>query len=617
MGRADNLFHFGVFRLDAGERVLLRDGRLVPLPAKALSTLLVLVRRNGHVVEKDVLMKEVWPDEYVEEGNLAQHIFMLRKALGEGTEGPAYIETVPRRGYRFVAALKEVEDEDHDKGIDSLAVLPFFNASDDPNMEYLSDGITESIMNSLSHLPQLKVMARSTVFRYKGPDVDPREVGHILGVRAVMMGRVQQVGEHLLISTELVDVQDGSRIWGDQYHRKSSDIFSLQDELAWEISEKLRLRLSGEQKAELTKRFTENREAYEFYLRGRYAWGRRAIEDLKQGAEHFRQAIAKDPNYSLAHAGVADCLVLLGLFGADSPREIMPQAKAAVMKATQLDGTLGEAYASLGQIKLVYDWDWTAAEADFQQAIRLSPTYPTAHQWHGEYLTLMGLFDRGLAELKRARDLDPLSLIINTNLGLNFYWARRYDLAIEQLERALELEPNFFRAHLHLGMCYERKLMYREAIAELEKARSIDENSWTLAGLGHAYASFGERAEAEKLLGQLLELSQRQYVSCATIAVLYAGFEDRADQTMEWLEKAYEERSGLLIWLKVWPIFDDLRSDARFVRLLRRIGFTTDGDRLELGARLDELLARQPKPRHTSAAPELGNRNEKRSNNNS
>jgi len=584
MGRSDNLFQFGPFYLDAGERVLLRDGRLVPLPAKALSTLLVLVRRNGHVVEKDVLMEEVWPDEYVEEGNLAQHIFMLRKALGESTESPGYIETVPRRGYRFAAALKEVEDEEHDKGIDSLAVLPFFNASDDPNMEYLSDGITESIMNSLSHLPQLKVMARSTVFRYKGPDVDPREVGHILGVRAVMMGRVQQFGDHLVIIAELVDVQDGSRIWGDQYHRKSADIFALQDDLAREMSEKLRLRLSGEQKEKLTKRFTENREAYEFYLKGRHAWGRRANEDLKKGVEYFRQAIAKDPDYSLAHAGVADCLLLLGLFGADSPREIMPQAKAAAMKAIQLDESLGEAYASLGQIEFIYDWDWTAAQADFEQAARLSPTYPTAHQWHGEYLASMGLFDQGLAELKRARDLDPLSLIINTNLGLTFYWARRYDLAIEQLKRALELEPNFFRAHLHLGMAYERKSMYREAIAELEKARRINENSWTIAGLGQAYAAFGERAEADKLLELLLELSRRQYVSCATIAVLYAGFEDRADQTMEWLEKAFEERSGLLIWLNVWPIFDNLRSDARFVRLLKRIGFANSGERLEMGA---------------------------------
>src|SRR2546427_6428065 len=266
MWQSNSVFQFGAFTLDAGERVLLRDGRLVELPAKVLSTLLLLVRNNGHVVEKDVLMKEVWPDEYVEEGNLAQHIFMLRRALGESTENPKYIETVPRRGYHFVAKMIEPREKAHDKGIGSLAVLPFINASNDPDMEYLSDGITESLMNSLSHLPQLRVMARSTVFSYKGAGIDPREAGHRLGVRAVLMGIVQQLRDQLVISAELVDVEDGSRIWGEQYRRKSSDIFSLQDELASEISEKLRLRLSGEEREKLTKRFTENRKAYEFYL---------------------------------------------------------------------------------------------------------------------------------------------------------------------------------------------------------------------------------------------------------------------------------------------------------------------------------------------------------------
>ena len=521
-------------------------------------------------------MQEVWPDEYVEEGNLAQHIFILRKALGESTENPKYIETVPRRGYRFVAEIIEPKEKTDSKDIVSLAVLPFVNARDGPNMEYLSDRITESITNGLSHLPQLKVMARDTAFRYEGAGIDPRKAGHSLGVRTVMMGMLQRLGEHLVISAELVNAEDGSQIC-DEYHRRFSDIFSLQDELACEISERLRLRLNGEQRERLTRRFTENRQAYEFYLKGQYFWGKRAIKDLKKGVEYFRQAIAEDPNYSLAHAGIADCLVLLGLFGAAKPRDIMPQAKATALKAIHLNASLGEAYASLGQVKLIYDWDWTGAEADFQQAIRLNPTYPTAHQWHGESLVSRGLFDQGLAELKKARDLDPLSSIINTNLGLNFYFARRYDLAIEQLEQALELEPNFFRAHLHLGMCYERKAMYREAVAELEKARAVSENSWTLAGLGHCHAAFGASAEAERFLEQLLELSRRQYVSCATIAVVYAGFGNRADQTMEWLEKAYEERSGLLIWLKVWPIFDYLRRDARFVDLLRRIGLANDG----------------------------------------
>lgn len=576
MERPGNLFKFGVFCLDARERVLLRDGRLVPLPAKTLSTLLVLVRKNGHLVEKDVLMKEVWPDEYVEEGNLAQHIFILRRALGEAADGPRYIETVPRRGYRFVARVIEVEDDGGAAIIDSLAVLPFYNASNDLNMEYLSDGITESIMSSLSNLPQLKVIARSTVFRYKGVLIDPQEVGRALGVRAVMMGRVQQIGDRLVISAELVNVEDGSRIWGNQYHRNSSDIFAIQEELAREISEQLSLRLSGEEKERLTKRFTENREAYESYLRGRYAWGRRTIEELKGGVEYFRQAIAKDADYSLAHAGIADCLLLLGQFGAERPRLIMPQAKAAALRAIQLDERLGEAYASLAQIRFIYEWDWPEAEDNFQQALRLSPTYPTAHQWHGEYLASLGLFDRGLAELKRARDLDPLSLIINTNLGLTYYWARRYDLAIEQLKDAIALEPHFFRAHLHLGMVYERKSMDEQAIAELQKAMSINKTPWTLAGLGHAYAVFGERSKARKLLAELIKLSRDQYVSCATMAVISAGFEDEADQTIEFLEKAYEERSALLIWLKIWSIFDHLRGDPRFISLLRRIGFANN-----------------------------------------
>lgn len=592
MGRTDRVFRFSVFRLDAEERVLLREGRVVPLPSKVLSTLIVLVRNNGHLVEKDALMKEVWPDEFVEESNLSQHIFMLRRALEEGADGPNYIETVPRRGFRFFAEKIDRGEKADEKEIDSIAVLPFVNASTDLNMEYLSDGITESIMNSLSRLPQLKVMARSTVFTYKGTNIDGRKAGRDLGVSAVVMGVVQQLGEQLIISAELVDVEDGSRIWGEQYHRKSSDIFALQDELAWEIAAKLRLRLSGEHGERPRKRLTENTNAYELYLKGRYHWARRSHEDLKKGVDYFRRAIAEDPNYAMAHAGIADCLVLLGLFGAVDPREIMPQARSSAMKSIELEET-GEAYASLGQIKLIYDWDWAAAEADFQRAVRLSPMYPTAHQWHGECLVSMGQVDRGLAELKKARDLDPLSLIINANLGLNFYFARNYDLAIEQLQRALELEPNFFRAHLHLGMCYERKGMYGEAIAELEKARSISENAWAFAGLGHCYASFGAQAEAQHCMDQLLELSRRHFVSTATIAVVHAGFRDRTDQTMEWLEKACAERSGLLIWLKVWPIFDHLRSEPRFLRLLRRIGFPADGRRPQPAHDLMSSSARQ------------------------
>lgn len=568
-------YNFGSFCLDVEERVLLREGHVVPLPAKALNTLLVLMRNKGHVVEKDVLMNQVWHDEFVEEGNLAQHIFMLRRALGETSERPVYIETVPRRGYRFVGRLKESEDEERDPIINSVAILPFVNASDDSNMEYLSDGITENILTRLSRLPQLKVMARSTVFCYKGLAVDPREVGNRLGVRAVMMGRVQQLGERLIISAELVDAQDGSLIWGDQYHRQCSDIFLMQEELASEISERLRLRLSKEQRKTLTKRFTDDTEAHEFYLKGRYSWSKRSDADLRRAVDYFRQAIIKDPNYALAYTGLADSLVLLGLLGAEPPKKVMQEAKKAASKAIRLDDELGEAYASLAQIKVFYDWDWEGAESDFHTALILNPAYPTAHQWYGEYLVAMGKTEEGLTELRRARDLDPLSLIINTDLGLNFYWADQCDLAIEQLECALELEPDFFRAHLYLGAVYARKQMYREAIAEMEKARCLSENPYTLAGVGNVYASFGKRAEAEGLLERLLQLSRERYVSSATIALLHAGFPNHVDQTMQYLNRAYEQRAGFLVWLNVCPVFDGIRSDDRFIELVSRIGLPT------------------------------------------
>lgn len=392
-----------------------------------------------------------------------------------------------------------------------------------------------------------------------------------------MMGRVQQLGEHLIVSAELVDAQDGSLIWGERYHRKASDIFLMQEELASEISERLRLRLSKEQRSSLTKRFTEDTEAYEFYLKGRYSWSKRSDADLRRAVDYFRQAIIKDPNYALAYAGLADSLVLLGLFAAEPPRKVMAEAKMAALRGIRLDDELGEAYASLAQVKVFYDWDWEGAEGDFQTALRLSPRYPTAHQWYGEYLVAMGRTEEGLAELRRARDLDPLSLIINTDLGLNLYWARQYDLAIEQLECALELEPNFFRAHLYLGTVYLSKRMYHEAIVEMEKARYINENQYTLAGVGHVYASFGQRARAERLLERLLQLSHERYVSSVTIALLHAGFPDHLDQTLQYLNRAYEQRAGFLVWLNVCPVFDRIRTDERFVDLLRRIGVDSVG----------------------------------------
>lgn len=574
MGRKATLMYaFGDFLLNVEERILLCNGELIPLTPKMLETLLVLVQNRGHIMAKDEIMKKVWPDVIVEEANLAVNISRLRRVLDKFESKDSYIETIPRRGYCFVAEVTEVKSEIGPHGpIDSIAILPFYNADDDPEAEYFSDGMTESLINRLSLLPQLRVMAHSTILRFKAQSLDPQEVGQTLGVRAVVTGRVSHRGGAIFVDAELVDVMDGSLLWGDRYSTESTEIYSVQEDIASEISENLRLKLSSDQKKRITKRFTQDTEAYELYLKGRYYWNKRTNADLKRGLEYFRQAIAKDPNYSLAYVGVADCLTLLGLFGAEPPRVIMPEAKALAMEAIHLDQTLGEAYASLAQIRLLYDWDWRGAERDYHRALRLSPKYPTALQWHGEYLGLIGRPQDGIEELRKARELDPLSLIINTNLGLAYYWARQYDRAIEQLERTLELEPNFFRAHLHVGMAYEGKSMYENAVIELEKARRLNENPWTLAGLAHAYASWGKRDEAMTLLERLLKLAESQYVSSAIIAVAYAGFKEDGNETFDWLAKAYQERAGLLVWLKVWPIFDHVRSNKRFIELVDRIG---------------------------------------------
>ncbi len=460
---AKHFYEFGRFRLDPEEHLLLRNGKPVALTPKVFDILLVLIRNSGHVVEKGELMRAVWPDSFVEENNLTVNMSALRKALGTGHAERQYIETVPKRGYRFFANVREVRGESpdlveeyagarliteekssvrRDQAITSLAVLPLVNASADPQMEYLSDGITETIINSLAQLPQLRVMARSTVFRYKGREADPQAVGHELGVGAVLTGRVSQVGESLIISMELVDVAHGWQLWGEQYNRNPADIFALQEEIAREISGKLRLRLTGEQQQRLTKRYTESTEAYQAYLRGRYHWNKYTREGLKKGTAYFQQAIDLDPGYALAYAGLADSYYRLSNLYLP-PREAMPKAKAAAMKALEIEEMLAEAHASLGLVRFWYEWDWQGAEREYKRAIELNPGYAIAPLWYGLQLMALGRFDDALAEMKRAQDLDPLSLVINTNLGGTLYRARRYDQAIEQCRRTLEIDSSF------------------------------------------------------------------------------------------------------------------------------------------------------------------------------
>jgi len=452
--------------------------------------------------------------------------------------------------------------------IDSLAVLPFVNANADPNTEYLGDGITESLINSLSTLPHLKVMSRDSAFMYKGKDTDAHTIGQTLGVRAVLKGRVMQRGDDLQISAELVDARDNSHIWGQQYSRKASDIFALQNDLAKEMTSMLRMRLTGEDEKRMTKSATANPEAYQDYLQGRYWWAKQDHSSLDKGIEYFQQAIEKDPTYALAYSGLADSYTVLVSYGFAAPNEAFPKAKDAAQKALAIDDALAEAHASLADIKANYDCDWAGADVEFQRAFQLNPEYAIGHSMRASILRDSGRIEEAIAENQRALELDPLSIPANRNLGYSYYAERQYDKAIEQERKTLEMDQNYLEARSILGRAYLEKGMYNEAIAEFEKEKS---GGVGVTNLGRAYAKAGRKAEAQKILDQLEEQSKQKYVSAKGVALIYVALGEK-DKAFEWLEKSYQERSiCVAVGIKSFPGFDPLRSDPRFANLLRRI----------------------------------------------
>src|SRR2546425_2930415 len=474
-----------------------------------------------------------------------------------------------------IAGLAYLQAHHTEVAIESIAVLPFTNQNHDPDSDYLSDGLTESIINSLTQLPNLKVIARSSVFRYKGKETDPMAGGKELAVRSVLTGRISQRGDSLVISTELLDVRDNKQLWGEQYTEKVSDLLSLQREMAKEITSNLRLKLSSADQGRVTKHYTDNPEAYQLYLKGRFYWNKRTEEGLRKSIEYFQQAIEKDPTYALAYTGIADCYALETLHidvGSRSPSEAAPKAKAAAMKALEMDDTLAEAHTSLAFISLNFDWDWAGAEREFKRAIELNSNYDNAHHWYSHYLMAMGRTQESLAESKRALELDPISLIMNVHLGWHYTNARQYDLATEQLSKALEMDPNYGLGHWYLGLAYEQEGKYSEAENELRKAKDLLKDSEGIAAdMGHVYAVSGKKDQALKVIDELKELSKRRYVSSYRLAIIYIGLKEK-DQAFEWLENAYRESSDLLVYLKVEPRLDSLRSDSRFTDLVRRVG---------------------------------------------
>jgi len=477
------------------------------------------------------------------------------------------------RAYGQAARATAVKRSRSRKAIDSLAVLPLINASKDPNTEYISDGITETIINCLTQLPKLRVVPRSTVFRYKGVEVDPQEVGRELGVRAVFTGRAVQIRDTLVIRVELIDIAQHSQIWGEQYRRKMKDIFELQEEIACEISDHLRIKITGEERKRLVKRYTDNTEAYQLYLKGRYYTGKRTEEWIRKGIDHFQQAIEVDPNYALAYAGMADSYAFLASStGGWAPRDSFPKAKAAALKALEIDDELAEAHTSLGFFRLLYDWNFTEAEREFKRAIELNPNYANAHDGYGFYLKAMGRHEEAVRECQMSQQLDPLSLFATVSIGWAHYFARRFDKSISQCQKALDMDPNFYFAYWNMGLSLVHSGRAVEGVAALSKgvARSGGGLSF-YAHFGYACAVAGKKKEAQRVLAELEKLAENSYVSSYYFAVIHIGLGEM-DKALERLDRACEERAGFLAFLKVEPVLDPLRSDARFDEIMRRIG---------------------------------------------
>jgi TolB-like protein/Tfp pilus assembly protein PilF len=465
-------------------------------------------------------------------------------------------------GYRYITPAKQIE---------SIAVMPFVNESGNADVEYLSDGMTETLIKNLSNLPNLNVKPRSTVFRYKGKDTDSETIAKELNVEAVLNGRVSQRGDQLTLSLELVDAQKDSVMWSEQYSRKQSDLVTLQSDIARDVSGKLKSKLSGADVAKVERSYTTNTEAYQLYLKGRYQWNKRTTESLRQAAELLKQAIEKDPNYALAYSGLAETFAIFPQYSVAMPNDAMPQAKAMALRALGIDDSLAEAHAALGEYLNYFEYDQIGAEKELRRAIELNPNYATAHQWLGhDVLAPIKRFDEALAEARRAEELDPLSQIVGLAPAHILFMARRYDEAIDQYKRTLSLDPNFSFARYNLGWAFYSKGMYGAAISEYRKALESGYDPLINGYLALALAKSGQRDEAIKLLNQLKLESAERYVPSYAIAIIYIGLNQK-DEAFAWLEKDVAEHSAFAVYYAVAPELDELRSEPRFKAMLKQL----------------------------------------------
>jgi serine/threonine-protein kinase len=470
----------------------------------------------------------------------------------------------------FIAYRTTRTPVEADSDINSLAVLPFTNS--DPNNEYLSDGITESLIDSLSRMPNLKVKSSSTVFHYKGRATDPKKLGRELGVHALLSGSVSQVGDDISVSVELIDVRDDSHIWGERYGRKVSEVVALPQQISRDVSQRLRSRTENMDHSQLTRNYSPDSEAYRFYLQGRYNWNKRTVEGFKSGIEYFGKAIMRDQDYALAYAGLADCYLLLNVYNVTSADDSYPKAEAASRKALSINESLAEAHTSLAFVTYRYHLNWAEAEQHFKKAISLNPNYATAHQWYASYLAASGRLDEAIGEAKMAHELEPFSLTIYSDYIRGLYYAGRLDEAQKESLKLVEMDPGFARAHYELGLVLEEEGKLEEAIAEFKQGlKYLPDNVAALTALGHAQARAGKKAEAEKVIVRLQELSKQQYVSPFQTAVIYAGLDERA-LALDGLEKSRDERFNWLPFIKVDPVLKNLRSEPRFIELSKGLG---------------------------------------------
>lgn len=645
-----HFYRFGDFTVDTDQKVLLRQGKPLPLTPKVFDTLLILVENTGRIVAKEQLMNQLWPDSFVEEANLTSNIQHLRKSLGDNARQPHFIETVARRGYRFImpvetngpslsiaagdtaadlysipisaaeTARSEVVRAQESAGAETparpaslrwpvvvgfvivviatlggwlvwsgrssrpepsstrvmMAVLPFQNLTGDAAQDYFSDGLTEEMITQLGNLDpdHLGVIARTSVMKYKNSQAPMDQIGRELQVQYVLEGSVRRESDRVRITAQLVQTKDQSHVWAREYDRELVHLLSLQGEIAREVTDEIHRTLGGRagtEPASQTSSPPKSYEAYDLYLKGQYFFNQRNVAGFEQAIDFFQQATTKDPDYARAYAGLADCYALIGGYSGRPQTDFMPKARAAARRAIELDGNLAEAHTALALIVQNYDWDWQTAEKEFRRAIELNPNYATAHHWYAEHLTWLGRFDEALREYERARQLDPLSLIIAADNGATLYYSRQYDRAIAQFRTVREMDPNFSRTGL-IRSAYEQKGLFTNALEEIEKWRhAYGDQPWTWSELAYVYGRSGQQAQAEYALQKLLQLDQRQPVDPATIVWAYVGIGDK-DQAFAYLEKAYLRHSSTLTSLKVEPGFDPLRGDPRYQDLLRRVG---------------------------------------------